>query len=106
RAFDASALETLHYLIPVVKGDKKGGGDSESADEEGPESDQLEERSDHIGRWHANPYAYDAPEKAMVSMSQARELIGRLRYSGEATRARVVLVPWLESLGPETANAL
>ena len=106
RSFDAASLETVHHLIPVVKADRKGGGDSESADEDGPESDQLEERGESIARWHANPYAYDVPEKAMVRMSQARELIGRLRYSSDAARARVVLVPWLESLGPETANAL
>jgi DNA polymerase III delta prime subunit len=105
RAFDASSLETLHYLIPLAKKDKAKDNDADG-DEEGPESGQLEELGESIGFWHANPYGYGVSEKAMVRMSQARELIGRLRYSEGGGRARIVLIPWLESLNPETANAL
>jgi DNA polymerase-3 subunit delta' len=104
RAFDASALETLHHLIPLAKKDK--GGDKDGDDEDGPESGQLEELGESVSSWHANPYGYTVPEKAQVRMSQARELIGRLRYSEGGGRARLVLVPWLEALNPETANAL
>ena len=103
RAFDASSLETLHHLIPITKRDRAGDSDE---DESGPESGQIDELGDSIALWHANPYAYSVSEKAMVRRSQARELIGRLRFSEGGGRARIVLVPWLESLNPETANAL
>jgi DNA polymerase-3 subunit delta' len=102
KAFGASALETVQYLVPVAKGDRKGDGD----DDDGPESGQLEELGESIDRWHREPYGYAAPGKALVRMSQARELVGRLRFSGTDGKARLVLVPWLESLGPEPANAL
>jgi DNA polymerase III delta prime subunit len=108
RAFDASALETLLYLIPITKRDKTKPGETvgdASDDEDGPESGQLEELGDSIASWHTNPYAYGVSEKAMVRMSQVRELLGRLRYS-EGGRSRLVLVPWLESLNAETGNAL
>jgi DNA polymerase III delta prime subunit len=104
RGFDASALETLHHLIPITKKDRASDGDDD--EEAGPESGQIDELGESISSWHARPYGYDVPEKAIVRMSQARELIGRLRYSEGGGRARVVLVPWLESLTPETANAL
>lgn len=113
RAFDASALESLLYLIPITKNDKSkakdsdvvGGGDDDGEDV-GPESGQLEELGESIKAWHASPYAYGVSEKAMVRMSQVRELLGRLRYAETGGRARIVLVPWLESLNAETANAL
>jgi len=113
RAFDASALESLLYLIPITKNDKSkpkdgdtvGGGDDDGEDA-GPESGQLEELGESIKAWHADPYAYGVAEKAMVRMSQVRDLLGRLRYAETGGRARLVLVPWLESLNPETANAL
>lgn len=104
KAFSASALETVQYLIPVAKRDRKS--DAEGDDDEGPEAGQLEEMGESIDRWHRAPYGYAAPGKAMVRMSQARELIGRLRFSGTDGKARVVLVPWLETLGAESANAL
>ncbi len=103
RAFGASALETVQYLIPVAKRDRRGDGDD---DDEGPESGQLEELGESIDRWHREPYGYSAPGKAMVRMSQARDLIGRLRFSGQGGKARVVLVPWLETLDAAPANAL
>jgi DNA polymerase III delta prime subunit len=118
RAFDASALETLHYLIPVLKRDKEkvrevdsvreneDENKGENEDEEGPESGQLDELVESMGQWHANPYGYGVPEKAIVRMSQVRGLIGRLRFSEAAGRARIVLVPRLEALHQETANAL
>jgi DNA polymerase III delta prime subunit len=114
RGFDASSLETLHYLIPIVKRDKAKARDVEivgergdgGEEEDGPESSQLEELGESIDLWHKNPYGYGVSGKAMVRMSQARELIGRLRFAEGGGRARIVLVPWLESLNPETANAL
>lgn len=110
RGFDASSLETLAYLIPVVKRDKKSRdgevvGDTGADEDDGPEAGQLEELGESIAAWHAHPYAYGVSEKAMVRMSQVRDLLGRLRYS-EGNRARIVLVPWLESLNAETGNAL
>lgn len=108
RGFAAAALETLHYLIPVVKRDKAKSTDlaGDADDEDGPEAGQLEELGTSIAAWHANPYAYGVSEKAMVRMSQVRELLGRLRYAEGGGRARLVLVPWLESLNEETGNAL
>ncbi len=110
RGFSASSLETLQYLIPVVKRDKAkretevvGEGPD---DEDGPEAGQLEELGESIASWHANPYAYGVSQKAMVRMSQVRDLLGRLRYAESGARARLVLVPWLESLNEETGNAL
>lgn len=108
RGFAVSSLETLHYLIPVVRRDKTKTGEAvgDAEDDEGPEVGQLEELGDNIASWHARPYAYSVPEKAMVRMSQVRELLGRLRYAEGGARARLVLVPWLESLNEETGNAL
>jgi DNA polymerase III delta prime subunit len=112
RAFDASALQTLQYLIPVVKRDKAKArdaevlGDAGGEDEDGPEAGQLDELAGSIEAWHANPYAYGVSEKALVRMSQVRDLLGRLRFSEAGGRARIVLLPWLESLNTETANAL
>lgn len=105
RGFDASALETLHYLIPVTRHDKPKTGEGEGEDE-GPEAGQIDELAEGIAAWHAAPYAYGMPEKAMVRMSQVRELLGRLRYAEAEGRVRVVLVPWLEALHEETSNAL
>lgn len=104
RAFDASALETLHHLIPITKKDRAA--DADGDEEDGPESGQIDELGESIALWHANPYGYSVSEKAMVRRSQARELIGRLRFSEGGERVRIVLVPWLESLNPETANSL
>jgi DNA polymerase-3 subunit delta' len=102
RAFDAASLDSLHYLIPLAKKDKDGGSDAEG----GLEAAQIEELSDRIREWHATPYGLEAAEKALVRVPQARELISRLSYSGQTGRARIVLVPYLESLNVEAANAL
>jgi DNA polymerase III delta prime subunit len=103
KAFAASALETMQYLMPVAKRDRKSDMDD---DDEGPEAGQLEELGESVDGWHRAPYGHAMPGKALVRMSQARDLIGRLRFSGTDGKARVVLVPWLEALGPEPANAL
>jgi DNA polymerase III delta prime subunit len=101
RAFEAASLDSLHYLIPLAKKDKDG-GDWEG----GLEAAQIEELSERIRAWHATPYGLEAAEKALVRVPQARELISRLSYSGQTGRARIVLVPYLESLNVEAANAL
>lgn len=100
RAFDAGSLDSLHYLIPLAKKDKDGDADG------GLEAAQIEELAERIRAWHVSPYSLEAGEKALVRVPQARELIARLAYSGQAGRARIVLVPYLEALNVEAANAL
>lgn len=117
RAFDASALETLQYLIPVEHGDSavaassRADADDDADDgdweeEEGPGSAQIAELAEAIARWHEQPYAFHASRKAIVRMSQVRGLLGRLRYAGTDGRPRIILVPWLEKLQKEQSNAL
>ncbi len=104
RAFDASALETLHHLIPIVKNDRNSGSDDD--EEAGPESGQIDELNESISLWHRHPYGYHVSEKAMVRTSQARELLGRLRFAENEGRVRVVVLPWLESLNDNSATIL
>ena len=104
KAFQSSCLESVHYLIPLVKKDKEKDKDSEDA-ETSMNSDQIEELSKAIQSWHAAPYAFSVPGKASVRVPQVRELIGRLGYARNRG-ARIVLVPYLESLTTEASNAL
>jgi hypothetical protein len=41
-----------------------------------------------------------------VRVSQTRELLGRLGFAGQGRRSRIILVPYLEALHHESANAL
>jgi DNA polymerase III delta prime subunit len=118
KAFQKSSLESVHYLVPLLKKEKKKKErenerekENEKADETGYDddslnSDQMDELSDLIRLWHEQPYGFGVSEKAMVRVPQTRELLGRLRYASERGKARIVLVPYLEGLNPEAANAL
>ena len=104
KAFQSGSLESIQYLIPLVKKEKA------SKDSDGGEEDlnsaQIEELSDLIRDWHDQPYGFSVTEKAMVRVPQTRELLGRLGYARDRGNARVVLVPYLEALNTEAANAL
>jgi DNA polymerase III delta prime subunit len=107
RAFEAASLESIQYLIPLVKKEKASERekDSETSDES-LGSAQIEELAGRIRLWHDQPYGFGATEKAMVRVPQTRELLSRLGYARDRGRSRVVLVPYLEALNPEASNAL
>ncbi len=101
KAFESASLESIHYLVPLAKKEK----DSENG-EESLGSAQVEELAALIQIWQERPYGFGVAEKAMVRVPQARELLGRLGYARDRGKARVVLIPYLEALNPEAANAL
>ncbi len=105
RAFKNRSLDTLHYLLPLLKKDKKEERETEKDDDESLESAQIEEMTERIRILHENPYAFARREKAQASVGQVRHLLSRLRYA-ENHRARLVLVPYLEALNDAAANAL
>ena len=104
-AFKAKSLETIHYLMPLVKKMKED-EDGEKETETELEDAQIDELIDHIKNWHEHPYGCARPEKALVRVGQIRELLARLSFVEGKNRARVVLVPYLEALHPAAANAL
>ena len=115
KAFASGSLESIHYLTPLVKKEKKKKEIERKEDErevevefeeESLNADQVDELVDRMGEWHEQPYAFAASGKAMVRVPQVRELVGRLGYARDKGRASVVLIPWLEALNPEAANAL
>jgi DNA polymerase-3 subunit delta' len=108
KAFRNAALESVHYLIPLAKKDKDSAGESERDSEEPPGlgSALIEELAGAIRQWHDRPYGFGVAEKALVRVPQARELLGRLGYAQSGSQPRIVLVPYLEDLNPEAANAL
>ncbi len=88
-----------HWLIPLKT---PSGGESD-----GKLSDaQMEELTDAVRRWRESPYLFAIPEGAEVRIQQIRHLLGRLAFAETAGRARLVLIPWLEALRAEAANAL
>ncbi len=98
RAFERGAHEGTHYLLPLEKKDKGGDGELEAA--------QVEEMAEQILALHAQPYGFGRPEKAWVSVAQVRETVGRLAFAENRSRARTVIIPFLEALQAEAANAL
>jgi len=104
KAFQSASLESVHYLIPLVKKEKEK--ESEEGEETSLASAQIEELLGLIEFWHRAPYGFGVAEKAMVYASQVRELLGRLGYAGRGGRARVVMVPYLEALNPTSSNIL
>ena len=105
RAFRGCSLETVHYLLPLLKKDKKEEKETEKDEDESLESAQIEEMAEQIRKLHENPYGFARREKAHVSVGQVRHLLSRLRYA-ENRRARLVIVPYLEALNDKAANAL
>ncbi len=104
RLFLHQGLETIQYLIPLEKKEKETERDS---DEPSGLSDALiEELSEGMGRWHGNPSAFEVSEKAIVRVVQVRDLLERLAYAVTGNVARIVLVPFLESLNIQSANAM
>lgn len=102
KAFQSASLDTVHYLIPLVKKEKGG-----SSEEDGDlDSAQIEELSGLIEDWHKLPYGFSVSEKAQGHVSQTSELLGRLAYAGNGGRPRIVLVPYLEALNLHAANRL
>lgn len=101
--FRAQSLENLHHLLPLVKGGK--GGKTES-DGEGLDAAAMDEFVERQQALHRDPYLFSWPERAGIAIHQVRELQKQLLYAESRGRARVVILPWLEALRPEAANAL
>ena len=112
RAFHKASLESVHYLIPLLKKEKAGEKSPEGDEEEIKSAftelspAQIDELAGLIKEWHAQPYGFGVSEKSMVRVPQAREMMGRLSYSGDRGRNRIILVPYLEALNSSAANAL
>jgi DNA polymerase III subunit delta' len=97
--FKAQSLENLFYLFPLRKANKDS--DAESLDAAG-----MDEYIERQQAWHHDPYLFTWPEKSSIQILQVRDLQKQLLYAESRGRARVILLPWLESLRPEAANAL
>ena len=83
KAFESASLESVHYLIPLVKKEKAKDSDDEESD---LNSAQIEELSGLIKVWHEEPYAFGVEEKAKVHVAQTSELLGRLGYAGDRSK--------------------
>ena len=107
KAFRNAALDSMHYLIPLAKKEKESAAEGDRDGDEPPAlgAALIEELASLILQWHEQPYHFRGPEKAMVRVPQTRELLGRLGYA-QSGGSRIVLIPYLEDLNPEAANAL
>jgi hypothetical protein len=88
------------FLLIPIKTASTGEGDGKLNDA------QVDELTEAGKRWRDTPYLFSVPEGAEVRMQQIRHLLGRLAFAETAGKARLVLIPWLEALRVEAANAL
>ncbi len=98
-AFKAESLDNLYFLLPL----RKAGRDT---DGEGLDPAVMEEFVESRQAWFRDPYLYSWPEKSGIGIQQVRELQRQLLYAESRGRRRVILLPYVESLRQEAANAL
>ncbi len=110
RGFVAQSLENILYLMPLVSKEKRSeAADRETREDDGGESlesGQIDELFERLQALYASPYGFSCPDKAAVTVGQARHLISRLGYAEGGGRPRPVIVPYFEALNPAAANAL
>jgi DNA polymerase-3 subunit delta' len=102
-AFENNSLDSVLYLMPLVKKSKDSDGDDP---EEGLDSALVDELLEKIQSLYQNPYGFSCEDKALVTVGQARALIARLGYAENRRKARLVIVPYFEALNPSAANSL
>jgi DNA polymerase-3 subunit delta' len=100
RLFESGDLGAVQYMMPIEsKSDAKEDGKHPDLNE-----DQIEELDDLAAALRKDPYAYRPKGNAQVRIVQAHDLLKRAALSKEG--AYVVLIPYLEHVNEQSANAL
>ncbi len=100
-------LDNITFLIPL---EKKGKADSKmesKADSDGGmEDDLVDELANRIKEFRQDVYGFLPSPKSRINIAQTRALQAHLSFSEVNNRPRIIIIPFIETMPHEAANAL